>query len=195
MIAFPTRLAALTMALASVLACASSDGPRGASALESDAGAIGDSGGPDLVDGAGDAATRTCARVLPSNASACDRCRAERCCVTTTAALEKPEVWSKSAAKICSESACAAECGNTAPACGGIVPSPASCADATRKACCSEMASCAKSDDCVAIVYLCIDGEGLAPGTPAFDRCAAKRAAGKALFEAADACFQTVVCP
>jgi hypothetical protein len=136
-----------------------------------------------------------CSLATAPDASACDVCESQKCCFTTAASRAKPGAWTNSAATVCSENECATECGGSAPKCGGITPDPASCLDALDAKCCAQVTACGQSDECVAVVYLCIDDQGHAPGTPGFATCAAQYPMGLALFNPMNDCFATVSCP
>jgi hypothetical protein len=126
--------------------------------------------------------------------AACTACQDANCCLTATAAAEDPGTWTNSAAKICREANCFDACSVPEPECGGIVPSPASCADDLYAACCAEVTACAKSDACTALIYICIDDRGCAPNTACFDECALEFPGGEAVFGPLDQCFATVTC-
>lgn len=136
----------------------------------------------------GGAGGATCMSGLEQTDPACTACQDERCCETASAAADRPGTWTTSGAKICREANCADACGVAAPTCGGIEPSPASCTEPLRAACCDELTACATSDACVAIIYLCIDDEGCAPGSACFDTCVEAYADGLPIFEALDTC-------
>jgi len=86
----------------------------------------------------------------------------ERCC-------RSPGTWTSSAAKICTDASCFAECEIAQPDCGGIVPTPASCKDDLYAVCCAQVTACAESDECAALIYLCIDDQGCNPGQACWD--------------------------
>lgn len=196
-----SRLGVAAAVLALAAACSSSSG--GGLGASPDAG--GDDASADLDASAGDAdaidAARAdaeagaCSLVLSGDASACDVCKSQKCCRTTAAARAKPGSWTNSAALICAENECATECGLPAAKCGGITPDPASCLDALDAKCCGEVTACGQSDECVAVVYLCIDDQGNAPGSPGFANCAATYPNGRTLFNTMNDCFVTVTCP
>ncbi|MFO0555907.1 MAG: hypothetical protein U0271_46445 [Polyangiaceae bacterium] len=172
---------------------AGASGGVGAGGLS--AGGAGGSGGAS-VGGQGGQGGEACVSGLVSGDAACTACQDAACCLTATAAATAPGTWTNSAAKICREANCAAECGVAEPECGGIQPSPASCTDALYASCCAEVTACAESDECVAIIYLCIDDQGCYPGKqPCWDECLARYPAGAALFGPLDDCFSTVLCP
>jgi hypothetical protein len=125
---------------------------------------------------------------------ACTTCQDENCCLSAKAAATDPGTWTNSGAKVCREANCFAECGVAEPECGGIVPSPASCADELYAACCEEVTACAKSDACTALIYICIDDRGCAPNTKCFDECALEFPGGDEIFSKLDTCFGTVTC-
>jgi len=139
-------------------------------------------------------AAPTCDSGLTQDTAECQICQDASCCITATAAAENPGTWTTSGATICREANCFAECGVAQPECGGIQPSPASCTEALYAACCAEVEACAKSDECTAVIYLCIDDQGCAPGSACFDACVADLPGGLAVFEALDVCFSTVTC-
>jgi hypothetical protein len=165
-----------------------------------DSGADGDDASADAV---ADSATADvdatpdggCALDLGADASACDSCKAQKCCATTSAQSAKPGSWTDSAALVCAENECATECSLTAPQCGGITPDPATCLAALDAMCCDLVTACGQSDACVAVIYLCIDDQGNDPGSTGFDACAAKYPGGLAVFDNLNACFSTVSCP
>lgn len=135
-----------------------------------------------------------CVSGLVQPTPACTACQDAHCCLTATAAATDPGTWTRSAATICREANCAAECGVPEPECGGIVPTPASCADDLYASCCAEVTACAKSDACTALIYICIDDRGLAPGSLGFQACAREFPGGDALFADLDTCFAGVTC-
>ena len=112
-----------------------------------------------------------CESGLEQDSPECQACQDASCCITATIAADDPGTWTNSAATICREANCFAECGVEQPQCGGIVPSPASCADKLYENCCAETEACAKDDACVALIYICVDDRGCAPGTECFDAC------------------------
>jgi hypothetical protein len=163
----------------------------GASSVTGGESPTGGAGGGSGGGGAGGAA---CVSGLEQANAACTACQDANCCLTATAAAEDPGTWTNSAAKICREANCFNECAVPEPECGGIVPSPASCADDLYAACCAEVTACAKSDACTALIYICIDDRGCAPGTACFDECALEFPGGEAVFGPLDQCFATVTC-
>lgn len=183
-------LVALSACSATPSAGASFDASSGDAAVDADV--------PDAsADASGDAAVDAGACVLDvgADASACEACRAKKCCNTDSAQKAKPGTWTNSALQICSANSCATECALAAPKCGGITPDPASCVDALDAKCCAEVTACGQSDECVAVIYLCIDDAGNDPASAAFRTCAARYPQGLKLFRALDACFGTVTCP
>jgi hypothetical protein len=142
--------------------------------------------------GSGGAAA--CVSGLEQPTAACTTCQDAHWCLTATAAAIDPGVWTRSAATICREANCAAECGVPEPECGGIVPTPASCTDDLYASCCAEVTACAESDACTALIYICIDDRGLAPGSAGFMACAMEFPGGDALFADLDTCFAGVTC-
>jgi hypothetical protein len=174
-------------------ACSSSSSPSNGSADASVPTGDDDAG---MVDAAIDAAP-TCPGPTPRQTpDACKQCQDEKCCITATAAAAKPnDAWTTSAALICRQDNCATECGTAAPVCGNITPDPASCKTALDEACCSQIAACGNSDECLAIVYLCIDDDGCDPTTTCFAPCRDKYPNGAKIFDAMNACSQNVSCP
>jgi hypothetical protein len=155
-----------------------------------DAGSRGDDAGKDS------APAVTCPGPTPKQATAeCQACQDAKCCITASAAAAKPGTWTNSAVLICRQDNCATECGTPAPTCGNITPSPASCAAALDKACCAQMAACGQSDECLALVYLCIDGQSCDPSAACFDACRKRYPNGAKLFDAMNACSGNVNCP
>jgi hypothetical protein len=124
----------------------------------------------------------------------CTSCQDAHCCMSATAAANDPGAWTLSAAKICREANCWQECGVAQPECGGIVPTPASCADDLYAACCAEVTACALSDSCSALVYICVDDRGCNPGSACFNACALEFPGGEATLDAFIACFADVTC-
>jgi hypothetical protein len=121
---------------------------------------------------------------------------AAHCCNTEASVLAKPmDVWTKSAALVCKENSCASECGVPQAKCGGITPDPASCLPALQAKCCDKLTACGASDECVAVIYLCIDDAGNDPGSAGFNKCAAKYPMGLPIFNDLNTCFDTVSCP
>ena len=114
--------------------------------------------------------------------------------MSATAAANDPGSWTLSAAKICREANCWQECGVAEPECGGIVPTPASCADDLYAACCAEVTACAQSDSCSALVYICVDDRGCNPHSACFNECALEFPGGEATLDAFIACFADVTC-
>ncbi|NUO51182.1 MAG: hypothetical protein HOV80_20175 [Polyangiaceae bacterium] len=125
---------------------------------------------------------------------ACTACQDANCCLSASAAADDPGTWTNSAATICREANCWEECGVKEPECGGIVPSPASCADDLYALCCAEVTACAKSDSCTALIYICVDDQGCNPGSNCFDECSADFPGGEDLFYALLECFADVTC-
>jgi hypothetical protein len=182
--------------LCAMVAACTNDDPTTASGATVGAGgeAHGGSGGQ-AQGGAGGAGGVACQSGLPQSAPACEACQDAHCCVSATAAANDPGTWTNSGAKICREANCFAECGVAEPECGGIQPSPSSCTANLYAKCCTEVTACAKSDECTAVIYLCIDDQGCAPGSACFQSCTAAYPAGLTLFNELDACFSTVACP
>lgn len=94
-----------------------------------------------------------------------------------------------------SRNSCASECGVAAATCGNIIPDPASCTDATRAACCDELSACGRSDECLALIYICIDEQACDPTKPCFKDCKTKWLEGATVFTALDRCSSKVSCP
>jgi hypothetical protein len=160
-----------------------------------DGGAGGSAGSPSGGAGGGGAGGAACVSGLAQPSEACTACQDANCCITASAAAEAPGEWTNSGAKVCREANCAEVCGAAEPECGGIVPSPASCTDDLYAACCAEVSACATNDQCVAIIYLCIDDQGCLPGQqPCWDECLALYAEGAPIFETLNDCFGTVTC-
>lgn len=141
-------------------------------ASTSTAGGTGDSSSTAGTGGGDGGAAPTCESGLEQESPACQACQDANCCITATASADDPGTWTNSAAIICREANCFAECDVEQPECGGIVPSPASCADELYANCCAETEACAKDDACVALIYICIDDRGCNPGSKCWDECA-----------------------
>jgi hypothetical protein len=198
-------LFAVAFALTTIVAaaCSSTSGTPEATPT-SDAAPADATASPDastVTDGAaeadvsiGDAADGGCALDLGTDASACEVCQSQKCCATVSASQQAPGAWTNSAATVCTENQCATECGVAAPVCGGITPSPASCLAALDAMCCAQVTACGQSDQCVAVIYLCIDNEGNDPGSSGFDTCAAAYPDGLQLFNVLNTCFTNVSC-
>ena len=124
----------------------------------------------------------------------CTQCQDAHCCLSATEAAEDPGTWTNSAATICREANCWEECGEPQPECGGIVPTPSSCADDLYALCCAEVEACAKSDSCTALIYICIDDRGCSPNSSCFDECALEFPGGEMLFDEFLECFNDVIC-
>ena len=179
----------VSFALAACSGASSSPGP-----IDSGSGA---DGAPDSAasDDAGEGDAGQCGATPKQATPECQRCQDTQCCINASACTSTPSSWSCSGAKICRENLCAQECGTAAATCGNIVFDPASCTAATRAACCNEITACAQSDECVALIYQCIDGMGCAPGSTCFAACRKQWPTGAKLFDNADACVSTVSCP
>ena len=195
-------LALLALAQGAVAGCGDDASSGGAAAGGASAGGAAQSGGAAAGAGGaggnaeGGAGGGACVSGLDQPEPGCTACQDAHCCETASAAASAPGSWTLSGAKICREANCAAECGVAEPTCGGIQPSPASCTDALYATCCNEVTACAQSDQCVAIIYLCIDDQGCAPGqAPCWDECIAAHPVGAPLFASLDDCFGTVTCP
>ena len=176
-------------------ACSEESGAGGADANgtggagESGAGAMGGAGGTGGAGGAG------CVSGLEQPDEACTACQDANCCISASAAAEAPGTWTNSGAQVCREANCFDACGTAEPECGGIVPSPASCTDELYVACCPEVTACGKNDQCVAIIYLCIDDQECVPGQqPCWDECLALYPEGAPVFETLNDCFSGVTC-
>lgn len=124
----------------------------------------------------------------------CDDCEKTRCPNVAAECANNPGTWTCSASKICRENLCATECATVPATCGNIIPDPPSCTDATRKACCAEMTACGQSEECIELIYLCIDGMGCAPGSACFTTCKQKWPNGAKIFDALDKCSFKVSC-
>jgi hypothetical protein len=174
-----------------------SGGESATSSTSSDAStaSAGGAGGGTTGSGEGGAGGGACVvSGLVQPAPACTACQDEHCCLSASAAAQNPGTWTNSAAKICRDANCWQECGVPEPECGGIVPTPPSCADDLYAACCAEVTACAMSDSCTALIYICIDDQGCNPGTSCFDRCALAFPGGEDLFDAFLECFNDVTC-
>lgn len=196
MVAPMNRLLGMALGLLWMTACAddaTGSGGAGAAADSTSTNAGGAFGGQGGGGGTGGAGGTACVSGLEQASPACTACQDANCCVTASAAADKPGSWTDSAATICTEANCFSECGVAEPECGGIVPSPASCKDELYAACCAEVTACAQSDACVALIYLCIDDQGCNPGAPCWDECVATYG-GESIFETLDACFSNVTC-
>ncbi len=154
---------------------------------------------PDIADASdvGDvpAEAATCNSGLTQPTPACQACQDANCCIVASDCATTKSKWSCSAAKICRENSCATECALSAPTCGDIIPDPVSCTDATRASCCAELTACAKSDECLALIYMCIDESACDPSKPCFKACRTKWPTGSSLFDALDTCGSKVSCP
>lgn len=157
-------------------------------------GSEGQGGESAAVGGMGGTGGAACVSGLEQDTPECTACQDANCCLSATAAAEDPGTWTNSAAKICTDASCYAECGVPQPECGGIVPSPASCKDALYEACCAEVTACAESDECVAMIYLCVDDQGCDPSKACWDDCLAMYGAGEQLFDDLLDCFGPVDC-
>lgn len=157
----------------------------------SDAGV--DASDASMIDAA-DAAP-VCVGSSVQTSSACQTCQDTRCCINASACGQSPGTWTCSGQKICLQNECATECGEKPATCGAIVPDPPSCVDAIRKACCAQLTACGQSDECVALIYQCIDGQSCDPTMPCFKKCGAQWPNGAKLFAALDACGSKVACP
>jgi hypothetical protein len=124
----------------------------------------------------------------------CDGCVAALCPNVSMECTTNPGTWTCSAQTICKQNLCAAECGTMPATCGNIIPDPPSCTDATRKACCAELTACGQSEECVELIYLCIDGMGCAPGSACFNTCRQKWPSGAKIFDALNKCGSKVSC-
>ena len=186
---------ALTVSLG-VCACSSESGSGAGGQGGVAEGGSGDLGGSQGgAGGGGGLGGAACVSGLAQPSESCTACQDANCCITASAAAEAPGQWTNSGAQICREANCAAACGTAEPECGGIVPSPASCKDDLYAACCEEVRACATNDQCVAIIYLCIDDQGCLPGQqPCWDECLSLYSEGASLFETLNACFGTVTC-
>jgi hypothetical protein len=163
------------------------------SAETSSASSVGGAGG--ATTGEGGAGGGACVvSGLEQPDPACTACQDAHCCLSASAAAQNPGTWTNSAAKICRDANCWQECGVPEPECGGIVPTPPSCADDLYAACCAEVTACAESDSCTALIYICIDDLGCNPGTTCFNECAASYPGGEDLFDAFLECFNDVTC-
>ncbi len=177
-----------------VIACGDSAGSGAAGGDPSGAGGTGGAGGAGGAGGTGGSGGAACVSGLEQDSPACTACQDANCCLSATAAATDPGTWTNSAATICREANCFDECGVPEPECGGIVPTPASCADDLYASCCAEVTACAQSDACTALIYICIDDRGCSPGSSCFDECALEFPGGEDLFDALDVCFAAVTC-
>jgi hypothetical protein len=181
------------------VACSSSSDAPGA-AVDGAVDTIADVGSDAAVvdaDVLDDAASETsaCTSGLAQPTPACQSCQDAHCCIVASDCAATKSKWSCSAVKVCLSNNCATECGTAAPTCGDIIPDPASCTDATRAACCDQLTACAHSDECLALIYMCIDEQSCDPTKPCFKACRDKWPAGSPLFSALDKCGGTVSCP
>jgi hypothetical protein len=173
-------------------ACSDDGDTSGAGAGGTGGGGAGGSGGAE--GGEGGEAGAACVSGLAQPTAECTACQDASCCMTASAAATDPGTWTNSAATICREANCWQECGVAEPECGGIVPTPASCADDLYAACCAEVTACAENDSCVALIYICVDDRMCGPTSLCFDSCAMEFPGGRELFDALDACFAAVTC-
>jgi hypothetical protein len=188
-----SRAGLLFVVLSALVACGDADGTAGPTTSATTASSSSGSGG-DGGAGGGGVGGGACVSGLMQADPACTACQDQHCCATASIAHDDPGVWTGSAAKICREANCSAECGVPEPECGGIVPSPASCADDLYALCCAESTACAKSDACTALIYICIDDRGCAPNSACFDACALEFPGGNEIFQPFLECFNDVVC-
>jgi hypothetical protein len=141
-------------------------------------------------------AAPSCAGPTPAQSSdACQQCQDTKCCITATAEQTHPDQWTKSAGLICRQDNCATECGTAASTCGNITPSPASCLAAIDAKCCAELTACGASDECLALVYIDIDDDNCDPSQACFKTYEAQYPDGAKIFDAMNACSETVNCP
>jgi hypothetical protein len=194
----------LLLVLGAAVACASSSpaAKPGVDAATHDSGDDTLDAGDDAPDAFlyGDAPTDSgdggiCHSGLKQSSAACTSCQDAHCCITATACATTHSTWDCSGATVCRQNACGSECATPPATCGNIVPSPASCTDALRKACCQQMTACGDSDECLALVYSCIDGMNCDPSQSCFIACRMRWPAGAKIFDAMNACSQNVSCP
>ena len=145
--------------------------------------------------GLGGAGGSECVSGLEQATPECTACQDAHCCLTATQAATHPDSWTRSAAKICREANCWQQCNVPEPECGGIVPTPASCADDLYSACCAETTACAQSDACDALVYICVDDRGCSVSGSCLEQCAAEFPGGRDQYDAFIQCFfEDVTC-
>src|SRR5687767_13871432 len=185
----------LAAALVTLLAACNDDGAGSSTETTSSTGSTTSStGGSGGSGGAGGEGSAACVSGLEQATTACTACQDANCCLSASAAAADPGTWTNSGAKICREANCWQECAVDEPECGGIVPSPPSCADDLYAMCCAEVTACAKSDACTALIYICIDDKGCSPGSDCFDECALGFPGGEETFDALNTCFGDVTC-
>jgi hypothetical protein len=186
--------AALVTLVTLLAACGDDGASTSTETTSSTSSTTSSTGGAGGSGGAGGEGGAACVSGLEQATTACTACQDANCCLSATAAAEDPGTWTSSGAKICREANCWQECGVEEPECGGIVPSPASCADELYAMCCAEVSACAKNDACTALIYICIDDQGCSPGSDCFDECALGFPGGEEIFDALDECFAGVTC-
>ena len=189
---FVTSLCSMACSSSPNEAPSSIDSGVGETAVDATDGNVGD-GGLDAPSDAVEASS--CASGLTQPTAECQTCQDAHCCIVASDCATTKSKWSCSAAKVCRENSCATECATSAATCGNIIPDPASCTDATRAACCAELTACGKSDECLALIYICIDEQSCDPTKPCFKDCKTKWPSGAAIFNALDKCSSKVSCP
>ena len=167
-------------------------GDGGSDAPRSDAASV---DALDAPDGAVASDAPGCVSGLAQPNAACQACQDANCCILASDCAKTGSKWSCAAATICRASDCQAECEVPAPTCGDILPDPVSCTAATRAACCPQLSACAKSEQCLAMIYICIDEHACDPSKPCFAKCRADWPEGSKVFDVVDKCYSTVSCP
>lgn len=204
-----------------LLACGDSGSAGAGGAAEGGSvpdGGAGGGGGADGGGAEGGGGNAACAEgpAVP-DMPACEACQNMQCCTTADNCGENGEclaiqacldagtdlsacydqhpdgVWDFSGVVICRKNHCAEECGIAAAECGGIVPTPASCLPAIKRACCAQTTTCGENDDCVALIYQCFD-ENQCANQACLDDCYAQYPNGVADFEAMADCWADVTC-
>jgi len=106
---------------------------------------------------------------LEQSTPACTACQDQNCRLSASAAAGRPAPGRALRPRSAPTPAALRSARSRSQTCGGIVPTPASCKDDLYAVCCAQVTACAESDECAALIYLCIDDQGCNPGQACWD--------------------------
>ena len=166
--------------------------------------------------------TTTCGRTAFTSTLECSVCQVDRCCAVaqncaantecdvvyecqracTNAAcrracqVDHPDgIWDFSGLYICLQNGCATQCGFPAVTCGGISLTTTTCNACFRSKCCAAGEACGANDQCLALIYQCLDKRGCPDSDgPCAQRCRGLYPVGAPIFDEALTCARTE-CP
>jgi hypothetical protein len=158
-----------------------------------DAASPDDLGSPqDLAAATDSAPARSCGPIALGGSAACNDCLAKSCCTVIASCSDDggcTGAWDHAALTGCMTNGCATACGRPLAHCGGIQATPLSCATCVFNHCCAEATRCGANDNCLALIYQCIDKLGAS-----LNDCETMLPDGVTDFEALNGCG-VIQCP